>query len=125
MGEVILQIKKFCNFFGLVCTASDLDLKIEAGVLTSIIGPNGAGKSTLINLITGDLPVQSGSILFKEQDITRLPINKRVRRGQPVLSDRQYFPGIIGLGKYHDSHPDHVRPDSAIFFRHKPRKKSV
>ncbi|HAA01857.1 MAG TPA: hypothetical protein DCE18_00630, partial [Syntrophobacteraceae bacterium] len=64
MDETLLQIKKLSNFFGMVCTAKDLDLTIEAGVLTSIIGPNGAGKSTLINLITGNLPVQSGSILF-------------------------------------------------------------
>jgi len=81
MGEALLQIKKVSNFFGMVCTARDLDLDIQAGVLTSIIGPNGAGKSTLINLITGNLPVQSGSILFKGQDITHLPINQRVRLG--------------------------------------------
>jgi len=81
MDETLLQIKKLSNFFGMVCTAKDLDLTIEAGVLTSIIGPNGAGKSTLINLITGNLPVQSGSILFHGRDITRLPINQRVRLG--------------------------------------------
>jgi branched-chain amino acid transport system ATP-binding protein len=81
MGEALLQIKKVSNFFGMVCTARDLDLDIRAGVLTSIIGPNGAGKSTLINLITGNLPVQSGSLLFKGQDITHLPINQRVRLG--------------------------------------------
>jgi branched-chain amino acid transport system ATP-binding protein len=81
MGEVILDIKKLTNFFGQVCTATNLDLRIESGVLTSIIGPNGAGKSTLINLITGNLPVQSGTIFFKNQDITHLPIHKRVRLG--------------------------------------------
>jgi branched-chain amino acid transport system ATP-binding protein len=81
MGDVILEIKKLTNFFGQVCTATNLDLNIESGVLTSIIGPNGAGKSTLINLITGNLPVQSGSILFKNHDITHLPIHKRVRLG--------------------------------------------
>ena len=49
----------------MICTARNLDLDIESGVLTSIIGPNGAGKSTLINLITGNLPVQSGTIRFR------------------------------------------------------------
>lgn len=81
MGDVILEIRKLSNFFGRVCTASDLDLKIESGVLTSIIGPNGAGKSTLINLITGNLPVQSGTILFKGRNITHLPTYKRVLLG--------------------------------------------
>ena len=81
MGETILEIKKLSNFFGMVCTAWKMDLSIEAGVLTSIIGPNGAGKSTLINLITGNLPVQKGTLFFKGQDITRLSIHKRVRLG--------------------------------------------
>jgi branched-chain amino acid transport system ATP-binding protein len=81
MGENLLQIRKLSNFFGMVCTAKELDLDIDAGVLTSIIGPNGAGKSTLINLITGNLPVQSGSIIFKGHDISRLPIHQRVRLG--------------------------------------------
>lgn len=65
----------------MICTAWKMDLSIEAGVLTSIIGPNGAGKSTLINLITGNLPVQKGTLLFKGRDITNLSIHKRVRLG--------------------------------------------
>jgi branched-chain amino acid transport system ATP-binding protein len=81
MGKVILETEKLTNYFGKVCTAQDLNLCLEAGVLTSIIGPNGAGKSTLINLITGNLPVQSGRILFQGKDITKLPIYRRVRLG--------------------------------------------
>ena len=81
MGEIILETRKLSNFFGMICTAWKMDLSIEAGVLTSIIGPNGAGKSTLINLITGNLPVQEGTLFFKGQDITNLSIHKRVRLG--------------------------------------------
>jgi branched-chain amino acid transport system ATP-binding protein len=81
MGEPLLTTEKLSNHFGMVCTALDLDLRFEPGVLTSIIGPNGAGKSTLINLLTGHLPVQAGKIRFQGRDITRLPIHKRVRMG--------------------------------------------
>jgi branched-chain amino acid transport system ATP-binding protein len=81
MGEPLLTTHRLSNHFGRVCTARDLDLSFEQGVLTSIIGPNGAGKSTLINLLTGHLPVQEGKILFRGRDITRLPIHKRVRMG--------------------------------------------
>jgi branched-chain amino acid transport system ATP-binding protein len=81
MGEVMLSTERLTNWFGKVCTAQDLDLRIEAGVLTSIIGPNGAGKSTLINLLTGHLPVQSGRVLFRGEDVTRLPVHARVKRG--------------------------------------------
>lgn len=81
MGEPLLTTEKLSNHFGMVCTALDLDLRFEPGVLTSIIGPNGAGKSTLINLLTGHLPVQAGKIRFQGRDITHLPIHQRVRMG--------------------------------------------
>ncbi|MEK6778367.1 MAG: ABC transporter ATP-binding protein [Candidatus Deferrimicrobiota bacterium] len=78
---MILETRGLSNYFGRICTADNLDLTIEEGVLTSIIGPNGAGKSTLINLLTGNLPVQSGKIFFRGKEITRLPVHKRVRQG--------------------------------------------
>ena len=81
MGEPLLTTRKLSNHFGMVCTARELDLTFERGVLTSIIGPNGAGKSTLINLLSGHLPVQTGEIRFQGRDITRLPIHQRVRMG--------------------------------------------
>jgi branched-chain amino acid transport system ATP-binding protein len=81
VAETLLATTKLSNHFGMVCTARDLDLSFERGVLTSVIGPNGAGKSTLINLLTGHLPVQAGKIHFRGKEITRLPIHRRVRMG--------------------------------------------
>lgn len=81
MGTPLLEIRNLSNHFGKICTSDHLDLSVEEGVLTSIIGPNGAGKSTLINLLTGYLPVQSGTILFRGKEITRTPVHRRVRRG--------------------------------------------
>ena len=77
----LLEVRGLSNSFGNVCTARDLTLDFEEGVLTSVIGPNGAGKSTLVNLVTGHLPVQAGRILFQGQDVTRLPVHRRVRLG--------------------------------------------
>jgi branched-chain amino acid transport system ATP-binding protein len=81
VGDVILESRNLTNWFGKVCTALDLNLAFEQGVITSIIGPNGAGKSTLINLLTGHLPVQSGQVVFRGQDVTNLPVYRRVRMG--------------------------------------------
>ena len=100
----------------MVCTAKELDLTIEAGVLTSIIGPNGAGKSTLINLITGNLPVQNGTLLFQGRDITRLPIHQRVRLG--ICRSFQVvniFPELTVLENVHDPDPCHGRQDATVF----------
>jgi branched-chain amino acid transport system ATP-binding protein len=98
MAEPLLQIRGLSNFFGNVCTARDLDLDFEEGVLTSVIGPNGAGKSTLINLLSGHLPVQRGRILFQGRDVTRLPVHQRVRLGMGrSFQIANVFPGLTVL----------------------------
>ena len=77
----LLRTEKLRKYFGVVSAADDIDLRIEEGVLTSIIGPNGAGKTTLINLLTGNTQADSGKVFFCEEEITYLPIHKRVKKG--------------------------------------------
>jgi branched-chain amino acid transport system ATP-binding protein len=77
----LLRAEKLRKYFGVVSAADDVDLHIEEGVLTSIIGPNGAGKTTLINLLTGNILPDSGKVFFNEEEITHLPIHKRVKKG--------------------------------------------
>jgi branched-chain amino acid transport system ATP-binding protein len=77
----LLRTEKLRKYFGVVSAAEDIDLQIEEGILTSIIGPNGAGKTTLINLLTGNILSDSGKVFFCEEDITHLPIHKRVKKG--------------------------------------------
>jgi len=77
----LLRTEKLRKYFGVVSAADDVDLRIEQGVLTSIIGPNGAGKTTLINLLTGNILPDSGKVFFNEEEITHLPIHKRVKKG--------------------------------------------
>ncbi len=77
----LLRTEKLKKYFGVVSAADDIDLQIEEGVLTSIIGPNGAGKTTLINLLTGNILPDSGKVFFNDEDITHLPIHKRVKKG--------------------------------------------
>ncbi|MDB5634234.1 MAG: transporter related [Tardiphaga sp.] len=67
--------------FGGLAVTRDLSLKIEAGARHALIGPNGAGKTTVINLLTGVLTPNSGRILLEGNDITGLPVHKRVLRG--------------------------------------------
>jgi urea transport system ATP-binding protein len=59
----------------------NLNLYIDKGELRVIIGPNGAGKTTVLDLICGRTRVSSGSIKFKDQEITGLKEHDIVRRG--------------------------------------------
>lgn len=77
----LLRTEKLKKYFGVVSAADDVNLTIEKGRLTSVIGPNGAGKTTLINLLTGNILPDSGKVFFNGEEITRLPIHKRVKKG--------------------------------------------
>lgn len=60
---------------------------VDKGEFVSIIGSNGSGKTTLLNLICGTKKPDSGSILFKDRDITKLPEHKRASFIGRVLQD--------------------------------------
>jgi branched-chain amino acid transport system ATP-binding protein len=56
-------------------------LKVEEGETHAIIGPNGAGKTTLIGQLAGNIRPDAGAIHFAGEDITRLPAQRRARKG--------------------------------------------
>lgn len=67
--------------FGGITAVDDLSLDVSENELLGLIGPNGAGKSTLINLISGKLPVSSGSIRFNGDEISHLPQHDVAKQG--------------------------------------------
>jgi len=76
-----LETKGLQKQFGGLIVTRDLSLKLEAGARHALIGPNGAGKTTVINLLTGVLKPNAGRILLEGNDITDLPVHRRVLRG--------------------------------------------
>lgn len=64
-----------------------LSLNIPTGQFVTVIGTNGAGKSTFLNAVSGDLPVDSGTILIDGDEVTRLPVWSRARRVARVFQD--------------------------------------
>jgi branched-chain amino acid transport system ATP-binding protein len=59
----------------------DCDLVVEEGEVVGIIGPNGAGKSTLLKAMFGLVPIRSGSVKLRGEDISRRRANELVERG--------------------------------------------
>jgi branched-chain amino acid transport system ATP-binding protein len=78
---VVLQVVGLEKHFGGVQAVAGVDLSVPDGDLRAIIGPNGAGKTTLFNLITGDLPHDSGQIFFLGEEVSGLPPQDLCRRG--------------------------------------------
>ena len=56
-------------------------LSVTEGEVLGILGPNGAGKTTLFNLISGDLKIDSGEVLFDGLPIHDAPPFQRCRNG--------------------------------------------
>ena len=81
MSETILQARGLCKSFSGLAAVDDVALEVRSGELHAVIGPNGAGKTTLINLLSGDLPASSGTILFCGNEISRWTPEQRSRLG--------------------------------------------
>lgn len=78
---MFLETKNLTKRFGGNVAVNNVEFSIEKGKINAIIGPNGAGKSTFFNLISGFHIPTSGQVIFKGNDITKLPANKVAELG--------------------------------------------
>jgi len=70
MKEPILRIANLSKKFGGVKAVDGISFDLEAKGSLGIIGPNGSGKTTLVNLITGFVKPDSGTVFFRGKEIT-------------------------------------------------------
>ncbi len=77
----VLEVSGLCKNFGGLAVADAVTLRVDAGSLHALIGPNGAGKTTLVNLVSGFLRPDAGSIRLLGEDVTALSAAGRARRG--------------------------------------------
>ena len=78
---MVLEAVGVSREFGGVRAVDDVSFSVRRGTLTGLIGPNGAGKSTLLAMLAGTLPVSSGRVLYRGEDVTGLPAFRRARLG--------------------------------------------
>ncbi len=79
--STIIDVKGVSKSYGGVLANTDVSVQVEKGGITGLIGPNGSGKTTLFNSIVGYHPIDSGSIHFEGQEISKLPVQKIARLG--------------------------------------------
>jgi urea transport system ATP-binding protein len=89
----MLSVEKLNQYYGESHTLWDLDLEVPEGECTVIMGRNGVGKTTLLQAIMGLLPIRSGSIQYRGDDISKVIAEKRAGMGIGyVPQGRQIFP---------------------------------
>lgn len=87
-GKLVIEAKNISKSYDSRPIVDDLTLRIERGDKIGIVGPNGAGKTTLINLLTGLLPPESGTIRFGANlDIVSLDQSRDSLDGDKTLAD--------------------------------------
>jgi len=79
--SILLSVDKIFLSFGGTQALTNVSFDVNQGEILAIIGPNGAGKTSMLNCINNFYQVDRGQIIFKGQDITRLPPHKIAHLG--------------------------------------------
>ena len=102
----MLKIENLHVSYGPIRALKGISLEVKEGEIVTLIGSNGAGKSTTLSAITGLVKSQSGSITFRDENITNMSPYKIVQRGVSLSPEgREVFPALtveenLRLGAY-------------------------
>lgn len=88
----MLELKNVRKQFDGKVVLDGIDLEIANGEIVSMLGPSGSGKTTLLNIILGLTPMDSGTIIFNGQDISK--VSMKERGFNIVFQDYALFPNL-------------------------------
>src|SRR5437868_11516486 len=79
--RMLLEIEDIHTYRGPAHILRGVSIGVDRDEVVALVGRNGAGRTTIIESIIGLLPVRSGRIRFREEEITSLPPHRRAKRG--------------------------------------------
>jgi urea transport system ATP-binding protein len=89
----MLSVEKVNLHYGAAIALRQVSVQVEVGAVTCVMGRNGVGKTSLLRAICGAHPISAGSIKWENEEISRLPMYDRARRGIAwVPQGRDVFP---------------------------------
>ena len=80
-----LSTKKITKKYGKRLVVDNLSINLNKGEVVGLLGPNGAGKTTTFYMLIGLVKPDSGEIFLSNNNINKLPIYKRARKGLVYL----------------------------------------
>jgi lipopolysaccharide export system ATP-binding protein len=83
--ELTLATRNLTKSYSGRRVVNEVSLSLSRGEIVGLLGPNGAGKTTTFSMVLGIVRPDAGSILLGEEDITRLPLYRRARKGVGYL----------------------------------------
>ena len=89
---MMLNVENLTVYYGVIPAIKGVSFQVEEGEIIALIGANGAGKTTILHTITGLVPAKSGSIRFRDTELTKTPPHKIVSMGMAhVPEGRRIF----------------------------------
>ncbi len=85
-NNLTLKCDKLVKIYRRRKVVDEVSIEVNQGETIGLLGPNGAGKTTTFYMITGFIRPNSGKVILGEEDITKLPMYKRARKGIGYLS---------------------------------------
>jgi branched-chain amino acid transport system ATP-binding protein len=95
----------------------DISLGLGPGEVLGVIGPNGAGKTSLFEVLSGRIPPKHGSIFYRGENITALPLHRRARLGigrtfqTPVVPEEMTVAQILKAAR--QAYKPYLTPDDS------------
>jgi lipopolysaccharide export system ATP-binding protein len=90
---ILLEAKGLRKRFGAREVVRGVDLSVGAGEIVGLLGKNGAGKTTTFRMVMGLLRPNAGSVSFRGEDVSALPMYRRARLGVGYLAQE---PSVFG-----------------------------
>jgi len=84
-GEAVLRGDGLSKTYGKRRVLHNVSVEVKSGEIVGLLGPNGAGKTTPYSIIVGLIRPDKGTVICKGEEITRLPMYQRARKGVTYL----------------------------------------
>ncbi len=120
----MLSVEGLRSKYGRIEVLHGVDLDVGSGEIVTVVGANGAGKTTLLRCLSGVQPAAAGTIMFRGENISRLPAHRRVGLGLAQTPEgRQIFTNLtvednlrLGAFLYSDARVDTDMADAFAMF---------
>ncbi len=125
----LLQVDNIEVYYGMIKALKGVSFEVNKGEIVALIGANGAGKTTILHTVTGLLKPKSGSIIYNDKDITKIPAHKIVTMGMAhVPEGRRIFSQLsvidnIKLGAYTRKDKNEIEETLNYVYERFPRLK--
>ncbi len=125
----MLKIENLVVSYGAIRALKGISFNVEKNEIISLIGSNGAGKTTTLHAISNLIKKQSGSVIFKGENITDLSADKIVRKGLiQVPEGRRIFANLtvkenLEMGAYTRNDKNNIKDDLDHVYSLFPRLK--